>query len=84
MYVRYGTKVRLITKEAPIFGELRKAEVQAEKHTLPKIQLLKEQAMYSCGRNIVLSKLGLQDGCCNVGWNEFCRPYVFPANCDKM
>src|SRR5215211_6626633 len=33
--------------------------------------------MYSCGRNIVLAKLGLQYVCSNLGWKEFCRTYVF-------
>src|SRR5215212_1822741 len=31
-----------------------------------------------------LAKLGLQYGCCNLGWNEFCRTHVFPANRNKM
>src|SRR5215217_5755528 len=26
-----------------------------------------------------LAKLGLQYGCCNLGWKEFCRTYVLPA-----
>src|SRR5215211_1397086 len=33
--------------------------------------------MYSCGRNIVLAKLGLQYVCSNLGWKEFCRTYDF-------
>jgi hypothetical protein len=33
--------------------------------------------MYSCGRNIVLAKLELQYGCCNLGWKEFYRIYAF-------
>jgi hypothetical protein len=24
-----------------------------------------------------VAKLGLQYGCCNIGWNEFCHTYVF-------
>src|SRR5215208_1650434 len=31
-----------------------------------------------------LAKLGLQYSCCNLGWKEFCRTYVFPANRNKM
>src|SRR5215208_1050292 len=31
-----------------------------------------------------VAKLGLQYGCCNLGWNEFCRAYVFPANRNKI
>src|SRR5918994_3432907 len=31
----------------------------------------------------LLVKLGLQYGCCNLGWKEFCRTYVFPANRNK-
>ncbi len=30
-----------------------------------------------------LAKLGLQYGCCNLGWKEFCRTYIFPANRNK-
>jgi hypothetical protein len=38
------------------FRELRKVEVQVEKHGHPKIHLPKELAMYFYGRNIVLSQ----------------------------
>jgi hypothetical protein len=26
-----------------------------------------------------LARLGLQYGCCNLGWKEFCQTYVLPA-----
>ena len=31
-----------------------------------------------------LAKLGLQYGCCNLGWSKSCQPYVLPANRNKM
>ena len=40
VYVRYGTKVRLITKEAPNFSELRQDEVQ--RISLPRTSVNKK------------------------------------------
>ena len=31
-----------------------------------------------------LARRGLQYGCCNLGWKEFCQTYVIPANCNKI
>jgi hypothetical protein len=69
-HVRGGTIPNLL--------ELRKAEVQVEKHGLLKVRLLKEKAMYSCSRTYsawpnseCLAKLGLQYGCCDLGCEAF-------------
>ena len=39
--------------------------------------------MYSCGRNIVLSQARVGVRLLYLGWKEFCRTYVFPANRNK-